>query len=282
MDKLQTLKTILISSRPDQWALSGAFVFLLLVVRNYQFRLRYIFSLMYSTFPISFLVYSMNDLSDYNLDVKNFRKRYFCKQTQMSYFLYFSIVSNFLIINSFRFCFGHKTSSEIIPFHWSWLSLLFMINYSYNFNKKTGFDVILCSGYMLPVFFTITICNFFGLSSFGWVFFFLLIVKTQLWTQTLDYDSDSRNNRITTSVYFGENNIIRLISFLLGFEMIYVSLVSISFLQQYCFFSSFVLFQSCFHSLKTKFSFTYKQNGFAGIFFMYYCWFCQIFNSSNK
>jgi len=165
--------------------------------------------LMYALFPLNVLVYGMNDYTDVELDRDNKRKGNFlygakCTKEQLKDLPAVIISLNVLGIMVLAVATGKYGALAL------WLVICFIVNGAYNLeplrlSSKGPFE--------LPC----VVFGFSGVTALGsivngipwaptryWLHMSFLVLRTQLWTEYLDYQPDLACHRRTTSTLVGK------------------------------------------------------------------------------
>lgn len=217
-------KTLVKISRPGWWLVH---VWLYLAPTGQRTELlstvTFWLGLLYVLFPLNLLVYGMNDYTDVELDRKNERKGNFmygakCTGEQMRDLPRIIIVLNVAGIVALGCLCGHWMGLAL------WLFGAFAVNAMYNVEP---FRLSSKGPWELP-------CVVFGfanvavLSSFindipwattgYWAHMTCLVLRTQLWTEFLDFDPDAACGRRTTSTMVGKVWSKALVVVFLGLE----------------------------------------------------------------
>lgn len=203
-------KTLVKISRPGWW-LVHVWLYLAPTGQKYNLlgTLRFWLGLAYALFPLNLLVYGLNDYTDVELDRNNTRKGNFmygakCSQEQLRDLPRIVVLLNVGGIAILACTSGHWLELAL------WLVICFAVNCAYNveplrLSSKGPWE--------LP-------CVVFGFSGVAtlasivnnipwaplcfWAHMTCLVLRTQLWTEFLDYDPDFACGRRTTSTLVGK------------------------------------------------------------------------------
>jgi 4-hydroxybenzoate polyprenyltransferase len=203
-------KTIVQISRPGWWLVH---VWLYLAPTGQKYHLlgtwRFWLGLIYALFPLNLLVYGLNDYTDVELDAQNTRKGNFmygakCTKEQMRDVPRIIALTNVVSIAALALVTG------------KWLELAGWLLFCGSTNAAYNLEPLRLSSkgpFELPL----VVCGFGGVSVFAsiindipwattgyWWHMACLVLRTQLWTEFLDYDPDSACNRRTTSTLVGK------------------------------------------------------------------------------
>jgi 4-hydroxybenzoate polyprenyltransferase len=169
--------------------------------------------LLFVLLPLNTMVYGMNDASDLDNDLSNDRKGNFIfgpkgwSKERLNRVLTPAIGVVFLTLVHW----GLETKQLLL--HMMWFATALAVNYLYNFHSSSWNMVFVFVGYG-----SVTLLSYwrhggrgFGLERssdgrwyFGgcnqeyWMHLTLLLVRSQLWTELLDYESDRKANKRTT------------------------------------------------------------------------------------
>lgn len=208
-----SLSTVLEVSRPGWWIVN---VWLYVAPTGQQWDLlysfRFWFGLLYALFPLSLLIFGLNDYCDVQIDKDNPRKGNFlfgakCTKAQLA-----EIVKITTVLNAF--CMLVLVALSDSPLTLT-IMLLFctFVNIAYNceplrFSSKS------------PLEFPCVIIGYAGVSVLScyinnlplspvkyWIHVALIIVRSQLWTEYMDLDADAAQQRRTTAVILGREGI---------------------------------------------------------------------------
>jgi len=169
-------------------------------------------------FPINVIVYGMNDVADITNDLNNNRKGNFifgpkgwCKKRLMRVLLTAVVLTALTLLY-----WGYESMQ--IPRYISWYLFNLFVNYIYNFHQfRWKIFLVLCGYASITVFSFWRHAGAHGSSFMGlkqqtndgrwymagcnqeyWIHLTFLLVRSQLWTEILDYESDRQNKKWTT------------------------------------------------------------------------------------
>jgi len=165
---------------------------------------------LYVLFPLNFLVYGLNDYTDVELDAKNNRKGNFmygarCTVEQLKDVPRMTVILNVVPIIVLALISGQWFALSL------WLPTCFAVNIAYNMEP---FRLSSKGPFELPC----VVAGFAGVTALGsivnnipwapvgyWVHMSCLVLRTQIWTEFLDYDPDLACGRRTTSTMIGKD-----------------------------------------------------------------------------
>lgn len=183
------------------------------------------FGLAYSTLPLNLLCYLMNDLSDIEVDKHNPRKggpllgiRAGAGSLWAAVRWTAAVQVPFLLF--FAASFGVARCA-------AWFAAVVLVNWLYNFGPRLSgnyapLDLLCPCGYMLVVPLS---CWLNGLPlppGRAWAHMLFFVVRSQLWIQTFDVQTDRASGRRTTAVLLGHRGAQRLLGLLLAAELSFV------------------------------------------------------------
>eukprot|EP00746_Dinoflagellata_sp_MGD_P027420 gnl/MRDRNA2_/MRDRNA2_164733_c0_seq1.p1 gnl/MRDRNA2_/MRDRNA2_164733_c0~~gnl/MRDRNA2_/MRDRNA2_164733_c0_seq1.p1 ORF type:complete len:293 (-),score=43.08 gnl/MRDRNA2_/MRDRNA2_164733_c0_seq1:11-889(-) len=222
-DEALDLRTLVKLSRPGWW-LVNVWLYLAPTGNHYEVFRSLIFwiGLIYVIFPLNLLVYGINDYTDVEIDKANPRKGNYlygakCTAEQMR-----ELPKYILGLNV-----GGCALLALLTGKWwqmtIWCVTCFAVNLAYNveplrLSSKGPFE--------LPC----VVAGFTGVSVLGslindvpwahpryWAHMTFLVLRTQLWTELMDYEADAEVNRRTTSTLIGKRpSQVAVVSVLLG------------------------------------------------------------------
>mmetsp|Transcript_62161 Transcript_62161/g.189827 ORF Transcript_62161/g.189827 Transcript_62161/m.189827 type:complete len:326 (-) Transcript_62161:58-1035(-) len=203
-------KTIVQISRPGWWIVH---VWLYLAPTGQKYDLlstwRFWLGLIYALFPLNLLVYGLNDWTDVELDANNSRKGNFmygakCTREQMRDVPRIIVLVNVLGVLVLAAVSGQWLSLS------AWLVICFAVNCAYNveplrLSSKGPWELPCVVFGFSGVTALASIVNEIPWASMGyWLHMSCLVLRTQLWTEYLDYDPDLSCGRRTTSTLVGK------------------------------------------------------------------------------
>jgi 4-hydroxybenzoate polyprenyltransferase len=165
--------------------------------------------LLYAVFPLNLLVYGLNDYTDVELDAKNDRKGNFmygakCSPQQMQALPHLIVLMNVGGIALLAAVTGRWAALTV------WLVICFAVNGAYNLpplclSSRGPWElpcVVVGFSGVAPL---ASIVNQIGWPPLGFVAHMTcLVLRTQLWTEFLDYEPDLACGRRTTSTLVGK------------------------------------------------------------------------------
>jgi len=219
-------KTLVKLSRPGWW-LVHIWLYLAPTGQKYHLLTSAVFwlGLLYVLFPLNLLVYGLNDYTDVELDAKNDRKGNFmygakCSREQMRDLPRVIAILNVLPIMVLAFVSGRWMAMAV------WLPFAVFVNVAYNveplrLSSKGPFELpCVVSGFALVTLLA-SIVNDLPWPPCGyWAHMTCLVLRTQLWTEFLDFDPDAACNRRTTSTLIGKFWSKALVVVLLAMEAV--------------------------------------------------------------
>jgi len=203
-------KTIVKLSRPGWWLVH---VWLYLAPTGQKYHLltspAFYIGLFYSLFPLNLLVYGINDYTDVELDKNNDRKGNFmygakCSMEQMRDLPRVIVLLNVAGIFALQCVTGKWIQLTI------WLVICFIVNLAYNveplrLSSKGPWELPCVVAGFTGVTTLASVVNDLPWASNGyWAHMTCLVLRTQLWTEFLDYDPDLACGRRTTSTLVGK------------------------------------------------------------------------------
>ncbi|CAJ1457544.1 unnamed protein product [Effrenium voratum] len=222
-DKLDW-KCLVKLSRPGWW-LVHVWLYLAPTGQKYHLlsTLSFWLGLAYVLFPLNLLVYGLNDYTDVDLDAKNDRKGNFmygakCSAEQLRDLPRIIVILNVLPIVVLAVVSGQWLALSI------WLPVCFAVNMAYNLeplrlSSKGPFELPCVVFGFAGVTALASIVNNLAWAPFGyWAHMSCLVLRTQIWTEFLDYDPDSACGRRTTSTLLGKDLSKALVVALLALE----------------------------------------------------------------
>lgn len=202
-------RTLVQISRPGWWLVH---VWLYLAPTGQKYHLlstsRFWFGLLYALFPLNLLVYGLNDYTDVGIDEKNPRKGNFmygakCSKEQMLELPRIIVLLNVIGVGVLAFLSGHWLVLGL------WLAICSAVNLAYNMEP---FRLSSNGPWELPC----VVLGFAGVTALSsivndipwpstgyWAHMTCLVLRTQVWTEFLDYAPDSACGRRTTSTLLG-------------------------------------------------------------------------------
>mmetsp|Transcript_2101 Transcript_2101/g.3215 ORF Transcript_2101/g.3215 Transcript_2101/m.3215 type:complete len:303 (+) Transcript_2101:25-933(+) len=164
-------------------------------------------------FPLNVIVYGINDMADLNNDLENDRKGNFVfgpkgwSKARLMRVLMPSIVMTGVVLSYWGY------GSMQLEYYILWFLHTLVVNYSYNFHSFIWKILLVAVGYG-----SVTLLSFwqhggvgfgFELHSNGrwylagcnqeyWIHLVFLLLRSQLWTELLDYDYDRKKRKWTT------------------------------------------------------------------------------------
>jgi len=211
-------------SRPGWW-LVHVWLYLAPTGQKYHLlsTLSFWLGLAYVLFPLNLLVYGLNDYTDVELDAKNERKGNFmygakCSSEQLKELPRMIVILNVLPIIVLALVSGQWLALAI------WLPTCFAVNMAYNveplrLSSKGPFELPCVVFGFAGVTALASIVNNLAWAPFGyWAHMSCLVLRTQIWTEFLDYDPDSACGRRTTSTLLGKALSKALVVVLLAME----------------------------------------------------------------
>jgi 4-hydroxybenzoate polyprenyltransferase len=196
-------------SRPGWWIVS----IWLYVAPAQDFGVTFWGGLAYVCLPLNAAIYGLNDYADVELDVGNERKGNWVfgpkgmTRLQLLRVLQIAVVSTFIPLVSW----GWREEQAIKVL--AWYALAVVINVAYNFPilghlsgrgpweillVYVGFGMVTILSYWLNGSEIVDSNLVFGCSAHYWIHLGFLVLRTQLWTEYMDYESDNKRNRKTT------------------------------------------------------------------------------------
>lgn len=203
-------KTLVKISRPGWW-LVHVWLYLAPTGQKYYLlgTLRFWIGLAYALFPLNLLVYGINDYTDVKIDADNSRKGNFmygakCTQQQMKELPRIVVLLNVAGIAVLAGLSGHWLSLTL------WLVICFAVNCAYNveplrLSSKGPWELPCVVLGFTGVAALASIVNDLPWAHTGfWAHMTCLVLRTQVWTELLDYEPDSKCGRRTTSTLVGQ------------------------------------------------------------------------------
>lgn len=203
-------KTVVKLSRPGWW-LVHVWLYLAPTGQMYELLSTWSFwlGLLYAVFPLNLLVYGLNDYTDVELDAKNDRKGNFmygakCSPEQMQALPHLIVLMNVGGIALLAAVTGRWAALTV------WLVICFAVNGAYNLpplclSSRGPWElpcVVVGFSGVAPL---ASIVNQIGWPPLGFVAHMTcLVLRTQLWTEFLDYEPDLACGRRTTSTLVGK------------------------------------------------------------------------------
>jgi 4-hydroxybenzoate polyprenyltransferase len=169
--------------------------------------------LLFVLLPLNALVYGMNDAADLDVDISSDRKGNFIFGPKgWSKDRLFRVLIPALIMTFLPLVYWGLTSKLLVPYL-TWFILAITVNYYYNFRSFSWKLLLVFVGYG-----SVTLLSFWrhggnglglyklesgvwyfaGCNEDYWVHLTLLLVRSQLWTELLDYETDRRHEKWTT------------------------------------------------------------------------------------
>jgi len=202
-------RTIVQISRPGWWLVH---VWLYLAPTGQKYHLLYTvqfwLGLVYALFPLNLLVYGLNDYTDVEIDSDNDRKGNFlygakCTREQMRDVPRIIVLTNVLGILALAMVTGKWGPLSL------WLVICFIVNGSYNLeplrlSSRGPWELPCVVGGFSGVAVLASVVNDIPWAPLGfWAHMTCLVLRTQLWTEFLDYEPDTKCGRRTTSTLLG-------------------------------------------------------------------------------
>lgn len=216
--------TILKISRPGWW-LVHVWLYLAPTGQNYAVlqTLPFWLGLLYAVFPLNLLVYGMNDYTDVDIDADNGRKGNFmygakCTQEQLRGLPRVIAGMNICGIAVLAAFTGKWAQLSL------WLVICVAVNASYNMeplrlSSKGPFELpCVVGGFSGVTVLSVVVNNVQWPSVCYWSHMSCLVLRTQVWTELLDFEPDSAVNRRTTSTLIGRRASQALVVILLMAE----------------------------------------------------------------
>jgi len=181
--------------------------------------------LVYALFPLNLLVYGLNDYTDIAIDAANDRKGNFmygakCTPEQLRSLPQIIVV----------FMVGGATGLALLTGKYvemvQWLVLCFSVNLAYNIepfrlSSKGPFELpCVVAGFAGCTWLGIIVNDVPTCSTGYWAHLTCLVLRTQIWTELLDYAPDAACGRRTTSTLVGERASQVLVVLLLLMEVL--------------------------------------------------------------
>lgn len=203
-------RTLVQLSRPGWW-LVHVWLYLAPTGQKYYLLTSPCFwlGLAYALFPLNLLVYGLNDYTDVELDAKNDRKGNFmygakCSREQMKELPRLIVLLNVVSMVILAFVSGRWLALSL------WLPICFAVNLAYNveplrLSSKGPFELPCVVFGFTGVATLASIVNKLPWAPVGfWAHMTCLVLRTQLWTEFLDFDPDFAAGRRTTSTLVGK------------------------------------------------------------------------------
>jgi len=219
-------KTLVKLSRPGWW-LVHIWLYLAPTGRKYHLltTLPFWLGLAYVLFPLNLLVYGINDYTDVELDAKNDRKGNFmygakCSMKQMEDLPRIIVLLNVLPVIVIACVTGHWMALAL------WIVICFGVNLAYNveplrLSSKGPWELPCVVAGFSGVTTLASIVNDLPWAPVGyWAHMTCLVLRTQLWTEFLDFEPDAACGRRTTSTLIGKAASKALVVILLGLEAV--------------------------------------------------------------
>jgi len=213
-------------SRPYFWLVT-IWLYLLPTGQYYHLwsQARFWAGLLYAALPLNLLCYLMNDLADVDVDVDNPRKGgvlygVVAHAAALRTAVPTAVLAQLPFLAAFAvWCGALQTLG--------WFGAVFAVNYVYNFGPRVSsryapLDLFCPCGYLLVIPLS---CALNGLPSPSvptWVHTVFFVVRSQLWIQTFDIESDRRAGRRNTAVLLGLQRSQLLLGALLLLELAFV------------------------------------------------------------
>ena len=206
LKSISTPHLLLRVSRPYYWLVT---IWLYLLPTGGKYELLSLspfwLGLAYCTLPLNAMCYLMNDIADVQVDEGNHRKGgelLGAKESETT--LQTATLPALLIQLPFLACFAVLCGAMA----WPWFGAVFAVNWLYNFGPRFSgnyapLDLVCPCGYILvvPLSCWLNALPYPPLRS--WAHAALLVLRTQLWIQTFDIDSDADAGRRNTAVRLG-------------------------------------------------------------------------------
>jgi len=212
-------------SRPYFWLVT---VWLYLLPTGQQYALlsegSFWLGLAYCTYPLNLLVYLMNDMSDVKVDKHNQRKGGSGTGAKASVAALRELAGWTIGAQvPFLLCFVLLWGPIAVP----WLLSVVFVNWLYNFGPRLSsnyapLDLLCPCGYLLVIPLSAALNRVPLPAARCWAHTLFLVVRTQLWLQTFDLDTDAAGGRRTTAVLLGLRPAQLLLALLLAGELAFV------------------------------------------------------------
>mmetsp|Transcript_83247 Transcript_83247/g.193377 ORF Transcript_83247/g.193377 Transcript_83247/m.193377 type:complete len:312 (-) Transcript_83247:148-1083(-) len=202
-------KTIVKISRPGWW-LVHIWLYLAPTGQKYDLLSTWAFwlGLLYAVFPLNLLVYGLNDYTDVELDAKNKRKGNFMYGAKCTHEQLRDLPKIIVAINVLGIVILAMVSGRWLALT-TWIIICFMVNGAYNveplrLSSKGPWELPCVVFGFSGVTALASIVNGLPWAPFGyWAHMSCLVLRTQLWTEFLDYEPDFACGRRTTSTLVG-------------------------------------------------------------------------------
>jgi len=160
----------------------------------------------YCTLPLNLLCYLMNDIADVEVDKYSLRKSNgsMLGTKEGVSRLRMLVPVAVLLQLPFLLFFGVRCGAIILP----WFCGVLLVNWLYNSGPRLSgnyppLDLVCPCGYMLVIPLSCWLNNAPYPPARSWAHVVFLVLRTQLWIQTFDRDSDAAAGRRTTAVVLG-------------------------------------------------------------------------------
>ncbi|KAL1528246.1 hypothetical protein AB1Y20_009604 [Prymnesium parvum] len=180
--------------------------------------------LVYCTYPLNLLVYLMNDLSDVHVDQHNPRKGGAGTGAKASYHTLRALVPWAVAVQlPFLLYFLVRWGAIAAP----WLLGVIFVNWLYNYGPRLSsnyppLDLFCPCGYILVVPLSVGLNGVPVPPLRAWVHVLFLVVRTQLWLETFDLNTDRMAGRRTTAVVLGMGKAQAMLAVVLAAELVFV------------------------------------------------------------
>ena len=213
-------------SRPYFWLVT-IWLYLLPTGQYYHLwsQARFWAGLLYAALPLNLLCYLMNDLADVDVDVDNPRKGgvlygVVAHAAALRTAVPTAVLAQLPFLAAFAvWCGALQTLG--------WFGAVFAVNYVYNFGPRVSsryapLDLFCPCGYLLVIPLSCALNSLPSPSVPTWVHTVFFVVRSQLWIQTFDIESDRRAGRRNTAVLLGLQRSQLLLGALLLLELAFV------------------------------------------------------------
>jgi 4-hydroxybenzoate polyprenyltransferase len=180
--------------------------------------------LAYCTYPLNLLCYWMNDYSDVSVDEHNPRKGGALMgikedRSRLRDLARWTATVQLPFVLAFVWLWG--------PIAVPWFLSVVAVNWAYNFGPRLSsnhapLDLFCPCGYLLVVHLSCALTDLPLPRPAVWLHAIFLVVRTQLWLQTFDIDTDARAGRKTTAVLLGLRRAQTLLGAVLSAEAAFV------------------------------------------------------------
>jgi len=182
--------------------------------------------LAYCTWPLNLLCYLMNDLSDVAVDADNPRKGgallvgVRARASALRTVVPWAVAAQLPFLIGFCYVWGTAATS-------CWFSLVVAVNWLYNYGPRLSsnyapLDLFCPCGYMLVIPLSCALCNLPYPPTQAWIHTLFFVVRSQLWIESFDIETDTLSGRRTTAVVLGLINSQRALAIILVAELSFV------------------------------------------------------------